>query len=548
MDTQLYETIMDSVPKLNPKLIQGFSTYRLSFAEQYIREFFKITEPKFQCDFKLVGMRRATPEEWFYERSRPRYQKGQTYELTESNFYLVKTKFALNGKELKKEFNLFLPYSKWLNLIIIKDSLSTMLPVVADAAISVTANSLFVPTSAAPLSFMRTGHSIRVNGEVSSGYQVVYAKKLHQNHEKQPMAKRVIQGLLTLVHYVLCYENFWTAVKRFTNSNRFHMLRESELENFPDLDQYDVYTSKYNDHTPPRGWRLQELYEPHGVVFVVHKDDVTPLLSSFIVNVLYILDLFAHKVSGNDNWREDLEDRQFWIITLGCIIKSYEPFITQNLKDMGDHLYTVEHYFDATTRSDLNAAGIDVDSTMDLFVWVMSNIKASIQDYNQGVSFSSKRLLVERYMLHRIVEGINKLAWSISDDVGKRKIITPELVEMKINKTLSSSLITRMSHESAEIETVQIPNDNAYFKSTQRVCPQIFTGRRQKKTEINHNDPQWQLTAETFAIHNGRGQLKNIPTGHGTLNMHVDISPIDGQITPHPSAMKYVRLAREVIG
>lgn len=547
MHKGLIKAIEENTYQINPRVAKGFSTERIKQLEQFIYELFRITLPKFKCDFKLDNISMARPEEYFDEITRSRNNKKRNFEITRSDFYMVKLHCSLNGEPIStpdRGHNLLIPYSKGSNLLKIRGSNFMVKPVMADTAMSVMQNSLFIQVSCASLTFLRKDYSVLENNEVRTNH-IIYGKQLHAQHRKAADGKiRQIIGELTVVHYVLATYGLEKAIKMFTGSEMLAgNIDTSEL----DREEWMVYESVFTRTAgKPLGFKvLGEFYEPHQFKIAIRKKDVTPLTESFVYSTMYIVDLFPTEVMAAGD--TDFSDPDWWRILLGHIVHSTKIAYQNNIRKMNQHMDSILSYLDDITKYELQRGGIRVDNIIELFVWVCDNLTDKMREYNTGFDYSGKRLMVERYITSDLLKQINMLAWHIAGHVDKRGSITAKEAGDYLAKFIRPDIMMKITTGHGEVESIQTPTNNPIPKITSHICPQVNTGSKGKHNDINRDDPAYRLTPQLAIICSVRDLTKSVPTGHAKINLFTDLSE-EGDIRVDPSLTKYINHISKVIG
>ena len=205
VDIELFKMVEESMPKFNEKLAEGYAVSQLKSNEQYIDRVWRQVEMTFPPNLKFLGYRRPTPAEEFRIISNISKNR-RIYDISRSDVYLMQYRFALDGEELDDMLYIFLPFVSQGGIMTIKNSKYVISPVVADVALSVCSDSIFIMLNRAKLTFRKTVGYMNVDGYHRSPY-LVYSQIYNTDNKSRK------NNITTLPHYLYCKYGLTQAFK-----------------------------------------------------------------------------------------------------------------------------------------------------------------------------------------------------------------------------------------------------------------------------------------------------------------------------------------------
>lgn len=164
MDQKVFNLVQEQMPKFNRALAEGYAVKQIESNEIYIDKVWRQVELSFPPNLKYLGYRRPTPQEEFRVVSSFGKQNRRMYDVARSDVYLVQFMFALNGEPLKDVMYIYLPYVTQGGIMTIKNSKYVISPVIADVALSVCSDSVFIMMNRAKLTFRKASSYMVVDG------------------------------------------------------------------------------------------------------------------------------------------------------------------------------------------------------------------------------------------------------------------------------------------------------------------------------------------------------------------------------------------------
>lgn len=514
MDTRLFDYIHEQFPKFNRTICDGLATEHLRVVERYIDRIWRCAEPGFPEGLRYEGYQRATPYEEF--QVAPAKQKSKRiFEMARSDIYLVKYLFSYHGEMLPPRY-LYLPFVRDGGIITLMGSTFSVSPVLADRAISVGVDSLFVPLNRDKLVFRRRLHHFMINGERTNSY-IVWSNIYHAQRDRSKQGMNFLNMDATPVHYLLARFGFTRTFAEFANASVF-VGRSNEIteEKFPSNEWYICRSCGIK----PSGlkWRT---YYPNDITLAVRKSEYTFTVSSMIAAFFYIVDHFPDRISP-----EYVDDVTMWRVTLGKVAIDQTTSEGKLLNNVEAHLTSLDGYVDYMVKDWLREDGIEVNDIYDLFIYVIDVMPEFLaQSGSEISSMYGKRLTLLRYVMMDVIKGIFNFMFAFK--TGAKKEVTVTEIKNAMNRYLKPRLVIRMNRGHGEVGSISSPGDNKVFKITGCIVLQANTTQSTKHSTRNI-DPSKFLHASIAEVGSFNNLPKSSPTGTSRINPYVRIDDAGG--------------------
>ena len=530
MDIKLFELVAANTPKFNDKLVDGLAEQEMKHSEDYIHRIIKTASMDFPAELKYLGYRRCTPHEEFIEVTR-RLNNQSTFELARSDVFLVRYDFSFDGEPLEPRY-MYLPFATAAGVMQIRGSSFCVSPVLADKAISVGMDSIFIPLNRDKLMFERQIQHFYRNGELETAY-VVWSTIYHLTSKaKRTAVKAAVKGRTTLAHYLFAKYGVTRTFAEFANT----AVKVGSKE-------------EINEHTfPPSEWVIcsSTLMKPRGVKdkqylatplrLAIPKKDYNLTTASLIGGFFYVADHFPQRILA-----EYIDETRLWMVLMGHLLFGSGTNEGKLAEDIANHLRSLDGYLDAEAKEYLRSDGVYCEDLYGLLMHIIETFNHRVtQSTSQVANMSEKRLMVLRYVLKDITTAINKFMFKVTSS--KKKVMTRNDVTALQRHTMKTLLIMRVNRDHGEVNSVSSPGDNKYFRYTSLLIPQTdSSGGRGKK--ITTADPGKLLHASIAEVGSYNTMGKSEPTGRNKVNPFVRIAD-DGQIIPDPNKAELLAAAQ----
>lgn len=510
MDARLFRHIQSKCPEMNPLITRGIAYHQLRHVEAYVDRIIRCAEPGFPQGLRYVGPQRCNPyEEYFTVTMKSTKANKMHYELLRSDVYLVKYIFEYTGpdgvtEELKPVY-LYLPFVSEAGLITIRGSQFVISPVLADKAISVLEDSIFVPLNRDKLTFRRQTHCYMQDSQrVSVG--VVWCNMYHEARKRpgSPVTSRTVNANAALAHYLFCKYGVTHAFKHLTGQNVDVVVGDSlniTRERFPESDWHICSSTQVK----PVGYR-GKFRMPTTVLLAIRRVDMNHLTSSLIAGFFYVADRFPERVLA-----EYVDDPTLWRALTGQIIFGDDMPAGQMLNKIDDHMVSLDAYVDGMVREWLAEDHVHVNDLYGLLVHIIETFSSRIAESGNSIaSMYGKRLMVMRYVLLDVIKSVFKTLYALQNAAKKR--ITKDDINKRLQDNMKFRTIIRINNKHSEVASVSSPSSCMAFKITSNVVLQSSisnSGNGAKTLTIDSSKNLHASIAEA-------GQYNNLPKGEPT--------------------------------
>lgn len=471
MNDVLAKVIDTHCPKFNKAVTEGVSNLILRTVPEYLDNIFKSSIKSLSPDVQLVykGYRRLTPEEEFNELILSTGNKT-VFDLAPSDLYSVEFVFDYAGEEIRRK--LYLPFSSRGNLIRISNTVYTIVPILSDTVISLSATEVFVRLLKDKITFKSKVLGFVLNNEKVTG-NVIYAEIVKTTNTD--IEDNIGNPLTSVSLYPLGKYGFAKSMELYARTDKWIVT----VENVDHLrNEYDVYES-----TKIKPRRLKDIgYKGHDVKILVHKSVPTSkFLEHFIYGIIYTLDLlpeqgvdFVYYVN-NKNLKDEIF---YWRVLLGKISYKNSVRMEKIVEDMTEHFITLEGYMDNLIIEKLNRNKIfvpgkpprSIENFYDLIAVIMGNYSQwllKFKEYNSNVN--NRYIDILYYILYDIIIGFNKVILNLNRRATKKANLSSKEIRKLFNNEFSFRKIftlVKASQQNLCMQVTESTSDIMYPKIT----------------------------------------------------------------------------------
>ena len=527
MDKALFAHIEKQFPKFNERVCNGFAVGEMQHVERYIDRTLRDAEQSFPPGLRYRGFERCTPHEEYAFITAKRHNR-QTYELASSDIYLVKYHFEYQGEELKPRY-LFLPFVRDGGTITLLGSTFQISPVLADKAISVGIDNIFIPLNRDKLTFRRLVHPFMVDGCRTNAY-VVWSAIYHAKRPSRnmPTQRKTIDVNASCVHYMFCKYGLTRTFVEFAKADVVVGMDDITPETYPP----DVWRICSSVKLKPRGVKTK-YYTGSEVKLAIRHEHYTPLTESLVAAFFYIADHFPDRV-----FPEYVDDTNQWIRLMGQVIFASRESEGKLANNVEAHMDSLDDYVDVMSREELHEEGIYVDDIYELFMYVVDNFSALVTTVGSSVaSMYDKRLKVLRYVLIDLIKAIFNMTFALKKH-SKKQLSKKEINDI-MNKELKPELIIRMNRNHPEVSSISSPGDNRIFKMTSNVILQTNSTGNARSKKSATVEPSKFLHASIAEVGSFTNLPKSEPSGRSRINPYVHLGP-NGAIERDPEKIEII--------
>ena len=514
MDNDLFNLLDTYFPPFNESICEGIAIEHMAKVESYINNVIKCAEPGFPEGLRYEYPQRCTPKEAYAFATRNGSKNNsnkRSFELAESNIYLMKYYFSFNGEMLPPKY-LYLPYVTDGGMISIRGARFCISPVLTDKAISVGPDSLFIPLTRAKLTFNRILHHFIINGMTTSAY-IVYSTVYNRSQKNIRLnGKPTVQANHTLMHYLFCKYGVIKTFKYFAGAD--------VVIGKPD----DITVAKY----PRDQWVICQStgLKPHGLKdryyvstqlrLALPAEQYNQVVASMIGGFFYVVDHFPQRIEPQ--YLDGDGELHLWRVLLGHVIWGSNVSEGKLAEDANAHMESLDEYVDEMAREILREENIHAADLYQLFMYIIENMSELILTGSTDVgSMYNKRLTVLRYVLSNLIGAIFQFMFKLRSNTKKQ--LTKEDIITAMNR-INSDTIVQINKNHGEVTTVSSPGDNKFFKITSKIVLQANSaGKSASKGSLN--DQSMLLHSSILEIGSFGNLPKSDPTGRSVANGHL---------------------------
>lgn len=520
MDDRLFAYIQSKQPKFNPTIAEGIVTRQMENPEVNIDRIWRCAMQSFPPGLKYLGYERVDPYRQFMELARIRTSRSPSgkslYDVSRSDLYMVQFNFEYNGSKLRPRY-LLLPYLGDAGTIVLRGSVFTISPVLADRCVSVTKNLLYVPLTRDKLIFRQTQWTISVDGNHRPTFY--HHSSIHHHKPDRSVTKHTdfVKSVEPLALYMFAKYGLSRAFAVFAETNvHVGTLDEINTTNFPP-DSYVIYGPSGSTPSSMR----RKPWSATTIRLAVKRAHVTAKVESMVAGFFYVMDHYPNRIL----YLEDLEDTHMWMRLLGLSI--FGPAASEGalVEKVQAHLRSLDQYIDPLSQENLMADGLNCPNIYYLFSYVMEKMNTMLNQ-SENNRMDGKRLMSWKYVLQNIVEAIFNLTWRLDN---KGKVLSEAEIESRFNRFLNPELIYQINSNHGEVATESSPSDSKVIRFTSKVIPQSETTRRSSRGSDhgeNFSDPSLRLHASIAACGSYLYLPKASPVGTSRANVY-------GEVTHH---------------
>lgn len=527
MDGRLFSLIHEThTPKINPDIANGIALKAMKGVERYIDKIIRSAEPGFPEGLVYgwsskggIGFERCTPWEE-YSKTVARKTNRSTFELARSDLYMVKLYFEFKGVELEPR-HIYLPYVRDAGLIALRGSTYSISPVLADKAISLGRESMFVALPRAKLTFERRDQHFYTD-DTRQTVKVVYSQVHNERRgaRRRPGAGRpTIHGQTTMMHYLLCKYGLVEAFRRFADTAvEFGYPEKINVENYPPAE----WTICKSTQMKPRSLRTK-VYQSSEFRVAIRNKDFGPTVQNMVGGLFYVVDHFPDNVKPE--YFCDNGELVMWRILLGQFIWGGDNgSVGKLIEDVNAHFDSLDEYIDEESREMLKADAVPCDNVYDLFFHAIKILSTPVVlTDDQVASMYDKNLMILRYALFDITSAIFKFMYQLKKNT--RSEVTEKDITDTMRRILTPELIMKLNHDHGEINSVSSPGDNKYFKITSNLVQQTSsTGKGKNRAKTNLVDPSKFLHSSIAEVGSYAVLPKSSPDGRSRVNPFLQLT------------------------
>jgi len=498
-------------PPLNDLVANGIAVRDMKHAEKYIDDVWRSVEKEFPPEFKYLGCERCPFPEEYRETIRKRTVRP-SYDIAESNFYMVKYYFSFKGEKLKPKY-IYLPYVTENCTIHISNGRYLVSPVLADRVISIGLNYVFIRLLRDRMTFEKLNHHFKVD-DVRETVSVVWSNVYHKTEQMKKLKNPLSKMKCTLAHYLFCKYGYTEAMQRFA-----HTTPVVGDHTTIDVHQYppDQWVICKSNQTKPKGVGFGP-WLPSNLRIAIRREDFerTRMAKNLTAGLFYVVDHFPEFFENPAN----ANDSRWMMILMGQIIWAPSVPYGRLQNDTAAHIASLDDYIDSIMIDKFKQIEKPITDLYQLFALLVDNFDQWLLDGADKVnSMYDKELNVIGFLLETLTFLIVRLNFRLK--AAAKKELKLRDVENALQQVKQGALFSLVK-TSGCLSTTSSPGDNKAFKLTTILIPQTASQKGVGKSDRGSTtDATKRLHVSVAEIGGYSNVPKSEPSGRARLNPHV---------------------------
>lgn len=532
LDKKLFGAVYDQIPEMNPDICNGLATSTVKYSLEHVDRLLSKAGDTMPRGLVYHGIRKLTPVEELAIVTNSRSGIPSNWDIAGSDVFLCEMKFEFEGNEILK--HLYLPFCRDAGLIKIRGSVFSITPVLADKALSISDKSMFIQVAKAKFIIKTTKHHLIINGVRRT--PTVPFSWLH-NRNRKLTKNSVVRMTTTLAHYLFCKFGVKETFKRYLRTD-IVIGNNLSIEDYPADKWIIARSTKFK----PKGV-IDKAYTGSDLSIAMPLCDYDVVTESMLGSLFYVVDHFPEQIQSS--FLDGTEDEiLMWRILLGHIIGGNTGGEGAILKGMDKHMESIEGYIDSVAISDLAKGDLYVEDIYDV-LWYLISLVSSTSNVNvdSNSSLSNKTLLVLRYVLQNVNDGLFRMFYLLKNKESK-KSMTFKQVNLTVKNKPNRDIVLRMPMH-GEITPVNTSSDNKILSVTSNITLQTDSGTGSKNS-ISTSDNSKFLHSSIAEI----GSYLTLPgreaTGRGKINPWVRLDA-ENSFVKDPAHKELIKRTQERI-
>lgn len=530
MDKRVLAKIREMRGPFTRELVDGWHKTDLEDIDEYteacFRSIFRSLEEK---GFFFDGIERVCPVEFFNLITKSNGSGSKDFEISKNSFFGVRLKPYYVDPVTKvrtdlKQPLIFLPFTNEHGDIYVRNSLYSLQYVLSERGPSVDGvrnKTIFIRV---------LGYKFKVTMELHKFYKLHVSMgnvsrfpmsvKLPANRFYNSRNDRKIKEKTTpiplLSWYVFAKYGFDYAMKNFAQCEYRIGHEEDLIANCKESDGWEIYLNGNAIHPKCMNVGGSLEIEPGIAIRYKNPGEINSLAFQYAAGLLFMLGVFSGIYS-----LEEIDDPEYWRLLIGyCSIRLGDNTPAETyLRQMAEHIVSVEEYADEFTMDRYNKSDIPVNDTYELFNYLIINYSNIIRTYNPA-DLLHKELASKEFLLENLIHAANDFKFKIRN----KSNITPKIINRELDCHFKLFGIDRSIRENNTI-LEQTGTDNPFIDYGLGIIRQTKStvSRRagSKKDEFDPNHPGSLIDASQPYVVSYQFASKPDPDANGMLTPRV---------------------------
>lgn len=527
MDKNVLKRIKKIRKPFTQELVDGWCKTDLEDVDVYydkcLRYILKSLEEK---GFFFDGIERVCPLEFFEKITKGNEKTSKKFEATQTSFFGVKFKshyiHPITGVRTNlKEPYTFLPFTNKYGDVFVRNSIYSLQMVLSERGPSVDGNTdktVFIRVLV---------NKSKISSESFDFYKV--RKVSHNNISQLPLNVRLPASRFytsrndrkvsenatpypLLAWYVFAKYGFKEAMKRYACCDYRIDTKDVLVEECPESEGWEIVGNGNDIYSK---CIHKDVYSDIDLAIAIKTNSDTELTS---LPYQYAASfLFASAVMGGMFDATRIDTPRYWRLLIGyCSINL--PGNTDEevyLRQMDEHVSSVEEYADPFTISRWNKSNIEIKDTYDLFNHLISHYTEIIVTY-EPANMLHKELACKEFLLENLIRSANDFKFKLRN----KPSITPSAIEKELATHFNLfGIDASIRNNNAVLE--QTGTDNPFIDYGLGIIRQtkatVSRNSNSKKEDFDANHPSILIDASQLVVVSYQYSTNPHPAGDGML-------------------------------
>lgn len=520
VDPDLIKTMQANRRPWNKQVCEGLAKSEFPKIPGLLNQVIRCSLDNAIPGLKYEGSCKVDPREQLAEEIRARGGK-HTLEQTRLNLVMYRYNFNFNGTRFHKY--LCLPFTDHDGLMTMRDTRYQVSPVMTDRFFSVDRGLIFVPFTRVRITFHRTPYFFVANGQTTTAD--TYWANIHL------LGKTDAASLNPqLLNYLMCWMGCTGAFK-FLGYDV--VVGNNDIFNQTDYPRDEWVICQTSGQRPGRSLS----YQSPVVAIAIRKTQYDRRFQCYMASLYYTLDHVAQHI---DVAVEHTENPLTWKRVL-CRFIWKNPDMLESVKELDNHLNSLNEYLDEIIQMKCQAEGIFVKDIAEFFRHLMHNFSDYVIHNDAGAVIGKKLSTLEPVCLSAI-KMINQVMFELKR-IPKDRLHEKTVIDI-FNRGFKPMEFTKLTTpDHPEVAVAESATDAMPYKlSSVMVRASRSTGSQTGQT----TDPAQLMHPEFIFIHSPRMVTKSTPSATGRVNPNVILGP-NSEIIEDPVLIPFKEEMRRLL-
>lgn len=573
MDPQLCPRIMDISTKMNPVIARNIVVEKLRYVEKYVERLWRNSKDSLPADLKFQSLRRCSAKEQFrYLCSSGGNNKPGSklvFDLAPSDVFMGMLEFRWYGalepgarRETGKDYiilrhPILLPVVGQGGKMQIRGANFIISPVLADPVISYTKDMAFVMLPRDKITVRRLSYQFASN-DALEGYRnhyltIPWAQIYHIPKPGKVNGDNINHHAETaLGHYLFAKYGVTESFKLFADTE-CAVGRNLSEKDYPTAD-WVIYRSM---GVIPKGFSVSKTgktkagmrYRRPDIEIAVKRGGMERLVYGLVGSFLYLVDRYSDRFHEDYPVSEFADDPRHWRTLLGLIIFNNNNGDAKLLRDITNHIDSLDRYVDEIQQKKFKQEGIPCDDIYEFMAYLIDNAAVEMSKVDT-TSMYGKELMVLDYVMEDIRKNIFKLGFNLltlersKKQNNRRKMTNAEVIKQIRRQVATEAILSIQSggEKREKVATsISSPGDCMLFKVTTHV---VLQSQNAGGASLKDESRLVNATIPLF------GSFLNLPKSEPTGRQKFSpFSPIDsrGRLIEDPETADEIRATQEML-